>query len=253
MYAYLLGTLGLGIVFTLLLLMRKDLRRVMVYGGAFYLVYGFIIFLFIKLLTFDPARAINPGYWTPPSLLGLNSKTGGYGIEDALFSFFAGGIAACLYVLLFRVRVSTKTNRKLKKGHALSLALLFSSVIYVFTPLNAIYFFIFLGFFGAAAIIWQRKDLFVHALAGGVIFMILYGLLFIIFNLLFPSFLGNYYHLERTSQIAFIGIPLEEYLYALTLGFMWAPIYEYEHRVKDIRRRSLKTRRVSLAVASTKR
>jgi hypothetical protein len=253
MYAYLIGTIGLGIVFLLIYALRKELRRLMVYSGLFYLVYGFIIFLFIKLLATDPARAINPGYWTPPSLFDLNSKTGGYGIEDALFSFFAGGIAACLYDVLFKIRAAKKADHKLKKGHALSLALLVSSVVFVLTPLNAIYFFIFLGFFGAAAIIWQRKDLLLNALAGGVIFMVLYGILFTVFNFLFPHFLADYYHLQMTSHIMVLGIPLEEYLYALSLGLMWAPIYEYEHRVKDRKRRSLKTRRLSLVAASAKR
>lgn len=244
MYAYLIGTVGLGIIFAALCFVRKDLRRVMLYSGLFYLLYGFIIFIFIKLLSTDPAKTITPGYWTPPSLFSINKITGGYGIEDALFSFFAGGIAASLYELTFKLRVSKKTSKKLKKGHALSFALIMGSLMFVLTPLNAIYFFIFLQFFGAVAIIWQRRDLIMHALGGGIFFMILYGMLFLIFNFLFPSFLQHYYHLERTTHIMIIGIPLEEFLYALTLGMMWAPIYEYEYRVKDNKRRKSELRRL---------
>lgn len=257
MYAYLIGTIGLAIVFSFLCYLRKDLRRVMIYSGLLYLLYGFVIFLAIKLLSSDPTKAITPGYWGPPSLFNINGKTGGYGIEDALFSFFAGGIAACLYELTFKLRVTAKTNKKLRKGHALLFALLLSSVVFVSTPLNAIYFFIFLQFFGACAIIWQRRDLFLHALAGGTIFLVLYGLLFMIFKLLFPNFVPDYYHLQRTSHLLVAGIPLEEYLYALSLGMMWAPIYEYEFRLKDQkqnnRRQKSVRRRLLIAAGSARR
>ena len=231
------------------------MRRVMLYGGLFYLLYGFIIFIFIKLLSTNPAKTITPGYWTPPSIFDINRRTGGYGIEDALFSFFAGGIAACLYELMFKLKVSKKTNKKLKRGHALSFALIMGSLIFVFTPVNAIYLFIFLQFFGALAIIHQRRDLVLHAVLGGIFFMLLYGMLFLIFNLLFPTFIHNYYHLQRTTHILFLGVPLEEFLFALTLGMMWAPLYEYEHRVKDRknRRHSLVPRRFSLAAGATRR
>ena len=255
MHAYLIGALGLGIIFTLLCFVRKDLRRVMIYSGLLYLAYGFIMFLAIKLLSSNPVKTVTPGYWGPPSLFSLNNKTGGYGIEDALFSFFAGGIAASLYEVVFKLKVSSKTNNRLKRGHVLAFALIVSSVIYALTPLNAIYFFIFLQLFGALAIVWQRKDLLLHSLAGGIIFMLFYAVVFAIFNFLFPHFIGDYYHLSRTSHILIGRVPLEEYLYAFTLGMMWAPIYEYEFRVKDssYRRRTSGFRRFSLAAVAAKR
>lgn len=235
----------------------------MVYSGTFYLLYGFVIFLAIKLLSYDPTKTVTPGYWEPPTLFDLNRKTGGYGIEDALFSFFAGAIAAGLYVILFKLKVSKKTNKKLKKGHALLLALVLSSVFFVLTPVNAIYFFIFLQFFGAYAIIRQRRDLFLHSLAGGAIFMSLYVVLFTVFIFLFPHFVADYYNLQRTSHILILGIPLEECLYALTLGMMWSPLYEYELRVKDTKlkvkpsnirgRPSLRLRRIFGAAGFAKR
>jgi hypothetical protein len=252
-HAYLIGVLGLGVVYALLFLARKDLARVILYAGGLYLVYGFVMFLVIRLLNSDSTKAINPGYWTPPTLLGINQRTGGYGLEDALFSFFAGGIAVGLYDFLFKLKVSKKPSKKLKKGHALLFALALSSLILVATPLNAIYFFISLQLCGAAAIVWQRKDLLLHSLAGGLVFMLLYGCLFTIFKILFPHFLPDYYHLQGTSRLLITGIPLEEFLYGLTLGMMWAPIYEYEHRVKDSKQRSLGLRKVFPAAGGARR
>jgi hypothetical protein len=236
-YAYLVGAIGLGAIFALLCVLRSDLRRVMAYSGLLYLSYGFLMFLVIKILSSDPAKTITPGYWAPPSLFGINSKTGGYGIEDALFSFFAGAIAAGLFELIFALKVSKRTSKTLRKGHALLMAIVAGALFIYFVPVNAIYFFIFLQIFGAAVIVWMRRDLFWHAIVGGTLFAVLYAMLFAIFNSLFPHFIGSYYHLEKTSHLLILGIPLEEYLYALSLGMMWAPIYEYEFRLKDVKAR----------------
>jgi hypothetical protein len=218
--------------------------NVMLYSGLLYLSYGFVMFLAIKLFSSDTTKSITPGYWTPPSLFGINRKTGGYGIEDALFSFFFGAIAGGLFEIMFRLKVSKKTNKRMRKGHALLAALLAGSIFIALTPVNAIYFFIFVQLFGASLIIYQRRDLILHSFIGGFFLMILYAVLFAIFNFLFPHFIGQYYHLQRTSHLLILGVPLEEYLYALSLGMMWAPIYEYKHRVKDSMQRSSGLRRL---------
>ena len=227
----------------------------MAYSGLLYLFYMTAVFLLSRLLSSDPAKAITPGYWEPPSILNLNIKTGGLGIEDALYMFFVGGIAAALYEVVFSFRVSKKSNKHLKKDYALWVGLLAGVLVFVLTPINAVYLFIFLQLFGAVAIVWQRRDLLRHALLGGAFFMILYAILFLIFKALFPSFLNNYYHLERTSHVWLFGIPLEEFLYSLTLGMMWAPIYEYAHQVKDRsnKQQSSGHRRVFAAVGGARR
>jgi hypothetical protein len=253
MYAYLIGTVGLAIIFGALCFVRRDLRRVMIYSGLFYLFFMTVIFLLLKALSSDPAKAITPGYWSPPSMFDLNKKTGGYGIEDALYMFFVGAIAAGLYNVVFSFKISKKADKKLRKGHALAFALLVSGLLYTLTSINAVDFFISFQFIGGIAIVWQRRDLVLHALGGGVLFMFLYAALFAIFKLLFPAFLNNYYHLNGTSHVWILGIPLEEYLYAFTLGVLWAPIYEYEFKLKDSRSRLLGLRRVSLAAATTRR
>lgn len=252
-YAYLVGVIGLGIVFSLLCLVRKDLRRAMLYSGLFYLLFMSAVFVLLKMLSSDPGKAITPGYWSPPSILDLNRKTGGLGIEDAMYMFFVGAIAAGLYEIIFNFKIAKTSQAKLKKGHAIFVSLLISVVLFVFTPMNTVDFFIIFQLLGAIIIIWQRRDLLPNSLLGGAFFMFLYGLLFVIFKLLFPSFLSSFYNLERTSHVWFLGIPLEEFLYAFSLGMMWAPIYEYEHQVKDRRRRWSGLRRVSLAAGGAKR
>jgi hypothetical protein len=245
LHAYLIGTIGLAIVFSCLCSIRRDLLRLMIYSGLLYLLFMSLVFVLLKILSSDPAKAITPGYWSPPSLLNLNRTTGGYGIEDAFYMFFVGAIAAGLYDIMFNIKITLRSYGRLKKGHVLAGSLLISAALYYLTPINAVDFFIIFQLLGGLGIIWQRRDLVLHAVAGAILFMGLYVFLFAVFKILFPTFLNSYYHLENTSQVWIHGIPLEEYLYSLSLGFMWAPIYEYEHKLseKGSIRRSLGPRR----------
>jgi hypothetical protein len=254
-HAYLVGTIGLAVIFSFLCSVRKDLRRPMIYSGLLYAIFMTFCFVWLKILSQDPAKSVSPGYWSPPSLFDLNKKTGGEGIEDLLFMFFAPAIIAGIYELLFSIKINKKINKSLKRGHAILIGFVASSAIFAFTPINAMYFLIFLQLFGAAAIVWQRRDLLMHSIAGGILFTLLYGVLFAVFNLLYPSFISNFDHLQRTTHILFLGVPLEEYLYALSMGLMWAPIYEYMHQVKDRsnKHQSSRLRRVFLVAALTRR
>jgi hypothetical protein len=120
-YTYLVGTSVIIAVFVFLCCVRRDLRRLMLYGGGVYLAYMTGCFLLLRLLSSDPSKAINPGYWSPPSLFNLNHRTGGLGIEDIFFMFFVGAIAAGLYEIIFRSSITKRSSKKLKKGHALGL------------------------------------------------------------------------------------------------------------------------------------
>jgi len=254
-HAYLVGIVGLAVVFGSLSMLRRDLLRVMVYSGLFYLIFMSAVFVILKLLSSDQSKAINPGYWSPPSILNLNSKSGGYGIEDAFYMFFVGAIAAGIYDILSSSHVSKRRNKKLKKGHAIAIAISVSLAFYVFTPINAVDFFIIFQFIGASLIIRQRIDLIWHSVFGGISFMLLYVGMFEIFKLLFPDFLANFYHLHNTSNIWLFNIPLEEYLYSLTLGLMWAPLYGFEHQATEnsTRRRWSRPGRSYQAAAASRR
>lgn len=235
MFAYLIGTGLLGIVWLILFLRRKDLRHAMIWSAMFYIVMLSIGFLLLYLVNLDPSMRINPGYWTPPTLFDLNNKTGGYSIEDALFMFFMAGIAAAVYEEVTNRRILKKVDRRLKKRHALWIGLLGSVIVCSIFNLNAMYLLIFFNLFGGMAIIYQRPDLLKQAVLSAVLLVAIYWVLFSIYNILFADFIAKYDHLEHTTKLIILGIPLEEYLYAFTFGFIWAPLYEYEHQVRDRR------------------
>jgi len=93
------------------------------------------------------------------------------------------------------------------------------------------YALIVFGFAGAGILWYDRPDLIFHSLWGGIFFLIIYFILFTLFNVFFPNFITTAYHLKNLSGI-FIGtIPIEELLYALSFGLLWSPLYEYEKNV----------------------
>jgi len=235
MYEYLVGTFLLGAVWLVIFLLRKDLRHAMIWSAWFYVILLTVGFILLYIANINPSVRINPGYWTPPTLFNLNNKTGGFAIEDALFMFFIAGIAAAAYETLTGMRVQKKTDKRLKKHHALWFGLIGAAVGCLMLNLNGMYLLIFFNLFGGLAIIYQRPDLAKQAIFSGLIMLFIYWALFSLFNILFPDFINLYYNLERTTKMIIMGIPLEEYLFALTFGFIWAPLYEYEHRVKDRR------------------
>ncbi len=232
-YAYLIGTGILGLLWLVPFLARKDLRPAMLWSSKFYIIILTIGFAVLWALHISPSFRINPGYWTPPTLFDLNNITDGYAIEDAIFMFFMAGIAASLYELIFKRRTSTQPDKKLKKRHALSVGLAAAVIVCLLLRLNEIYLLILFHFFGGLVMLYYRRDLLKQAAISGLLLMAVYGLFFILFDHIFSNFIGTYYHLQYTSQLSLFGIPLEEYLYGLAFGFMWGPLYEYKHQLRE--------------------
>src|SRR4030095_3474636 len=150
MYQYLMGTGLMAIAWALLFVSRKDLRKAMIWSGLFYFAVLTAAFIIARLTTIDATRDITPGYWAPPTLFDLGRKTGGFAVEDALFMFFAGGIAAALYESVFRKKISANTSKKLKKGHALFIALVGAALFQLIFQLNAMYLIIVFNVIGAS-------------------------------------------------------------------------------------------------------
>ena len=130
--------------------------------------------------------------------------------------------------------VSNFKKRPQSHFRAVKFAALAAFLLAAFTRLNYMYSLIAFGF-GGAAVIWEeRKDLIFHSMLGGIILTLVYFVCFEFFNFLFPHFIPQFYTLKNVSGILVLGIPLEEYLYVLGFGLMWAPFYEYEHGEKDV-------------------
>ncbi len=230
MYQYLVGMAIAGFVWALFFVVRRDLRRTMLWGGLLYVALLSVGFVAYRLLFHDVTRSITPGYWSPPTLLELQSKTHGYGIEDALFMFFLAGSATCLYEICCHKKLES-VDLKNPRIKAMLLVVLVSAigslVLYKLFYMNDIYLLIDSSLFAALAIWWMRRDLIVQSVVGGIFFVILYIAEFSVFTHIFSHFIANYYHLRATSGVLLLGIPLEEYLYGLAFGLFWTPLYRF--------------------------
>ena len=100
-------------------------------------------------------------------------------------------------------------------------------LLYLFTNLNPIYSAIISLFAGGIATVLCRPDLKNKILIGGLLFLIIYFIFFLFFNLLFPGWVEQIWNLSEISGILFLGIPIEEILFAFGVGMLWGGIYEH--------------------------
>ena len=235
MYEYLIGAIVFGIPFLLFLVLRKDLRKPMMWTAIVYIgLSGTLVSFWYFLRQFVYlGEPIVPSYWYPPTFFNLGRITGFGGIEDILWLIFISGIATCGYEIVYHKKI------KVKRAYHLHLAAIIISffsffIFQYFFPINLIYGLSFSYIIGALVLWIDRRDLAKHSIAGAAVFVGVYLIAFIIVIVVFPNFINNFYNLKKLSGIIFIGMPLEELLYAASFGLMWAPMYEYAHEEKCV-------------------
>ena len=227
-YAYLIGDIYLAIIWLILYLKNKNLKKEMLFGSILYPSIIFPLGLITMFLSFILPKITwryVPDYFNPDTLFNLSRITKFGAIEDILFMFFAGGIIAIIYEIILKKNV-IKVN---KRHHILSIVGFFTSyliIAFIFT-FNPIYNLIISGFIGFIIIVLQRQDLIKHSLYGAIIFTTFYFISVIIFNIFFPDVINTFWTIKNLSGIIIFKTPIEELLYAFSFGLMWAPMYEY--------------------------
>lgn len=174
-----------------------------------------------------------PSYWLPYTLFDLARKTR-FDLESILFSFAVGGIASILYEAVWgNHRKRVLVHEQHKKRHQIHKLVLLSPIVsffllYLFTSLNPIYSSILAMMVGAFATWYCRPDLVRAMLTGSILFLVLYFVVFLIgFVWLFPGYVEAVWNLPAISGILLAGVPIEELLFAVSLGAMWSSIYEH--------------------------
>jgi len=217
---WLVGSLGLLVLWLLIFFLKPKARKEMLWVSVFTMLLGLTEPLFV------------PQYWNPPSLFDLAQNTG-FDLESFIFSFAIGGISAILYELLVKVKhEKIRRHEKHKKMHRYHLLALFSPLLVflplqLFTSLNPIYSASIAMFAGGIAAILCRPDLSRKIVVGGFSFLSLYFVFFIVFGLAYPRFVQDVWNLTAISGILIWGVPLEELLFAFTVGMLWSSIYEH--------------------------
>ena len=182
-----------------------------------------------------------PEYWSPPSLFNL-AKQFGFDLESPIFAFAAGGIVFVLYQLIFHKRhqqmpkISRHASRH--RFHYVVVLLVPVSIVGLLfgTNLNPIYDFINAGIVGGLAAWYCRPDLGKKMLISAGLFLVLYYIYFLTLVAAFPGYVEDVWNIKALSGILITGIPLEELLFAIALGFYWSSVYEHLtwRKVKNI-------------------
>ncbi len=118
------------------------------------------------------------------------------------------------------------------RKHRFHLLTLFSPLIVfiplqIFVDINPIYSASIAMFVGGMAAILCRPDLKKKIWLGGFLFLILYFLFFLGFNLIYPGLIETIWNLSALSGVMIVGIPLEELMFAFTFGVLWSSYYEH--------------------------
>ena len=217
---WLVFSLILLLIWLVMFLVRKKLRKEMFYTSLFTMPFGLTEPFFV------------PAYWSPPSLFNLAVRTG-FEIESLIFSFAIGGIGSVIYEFIFKVKHKKMSKKEMHgKEHkyhfwALFLPIIVFFLLILFTNLNPIYFVSISMFVGGISVALCRPDLKKKVFIGGFLFLVLYFIFFLLFNLFYPNAVYNYWNLQAISGILLLGVPLEELIFAFTFGLMWSSVYEH--------------------------
>ena len=230
-YVWFIWSLLILAIWFVVLILNKPLRKEMLWASFGTAPLGLAEPLFV------------PDYWNPPSLFDLARRTG-FDIESIIFSFAVGGLAAILYETIFKVKHArmAEEDRRHKRHRLHLLALTSPFVIFVIqatlTNWNHIYCAIVAMFLGGIAALLCRPDLKKKIWVGGSLFLGLYFIIFLGLVTVFPAYVRNVWNLSHISGILILGIPLEELMFAFTLGMLWSSFYEHIYWYKLARGQS---------------
>lgn len=100
-------------------------------------------------------------------------------------------------------------------------------VLLVLTRLNPIYAAALALLGGFVATLYCRPDLWRKMLLSGALFLVLYFVVFVLFNLAFPGYVAVVWNLDALSGVFVSGVPAEELMFAFTFGLYWSSVYEH--------------------------
>ncbi len=215
---YLAGALLTMLVWYILFMHRRDVRKEM---------------LFMSVLAAVSFAAKEMFFWSkvwmkPPTITGTL-----VGPEDLLLGFGMGGIAAVAYEVLFEQRHRRRRERHCEKHHGQQLILLIALAIVIGCGL-----FFGLGFGPGAAwavavlvpVLWiwvLRQDLVIPSITTGALLLFFAAFVFAIMNWLDPGFVMEWWGLEGASGMAVLQGLLADAGWTFTAGMFLGCVYEF--------------------------
>lgn len=162
-------------------------------------------------------------YWNPPYIFNNILH-----IEDFIYGFLFGGIASEIFEIILRMK-SVKKDQKPRKNLIIIFGLMAISCFILFVNIlnwNSIVAHIvpplFVGIF-----CWvYRRDFIIPTILSGIFLLIITFIWQSIILLIYPNVIINIWLLENLSGIFVNNIPIEELIFAFSLGFGASCFYE---------------------------
>ncbi len=147
------------------------------------------------------------------------------------FGFALAGISGVIYEELFGKHFLRRRDRKVHWSWFITsfigLVILITWFFYSRVGINSIYATSIAFVCIAICIIFIRRDLIWDSLLSGILVACVMLLSYLIFLTIFPEAIKRWWFLNNISGILFLGIPIEELLWAFSWGLVGGPIYEF--------------------------
>lgn len=175
-----------------------------------------------------------PEYWRPLSIIKLPFK---FDIESIIFSFGTGGITVAVYSWAF-----PSIARPIIRNKYLLLSLFLGPVVFIIflfaVRINHIYSAIIAMTVGGLFSYFLRPELRRRMLVSATFTTVIYFGYFLLLVLIFPGYIEKVWNLKNISGVLITGVPLEELIFAASLGFIWPSIYEYARWLMSVKKNS---------------
>lgn len=163
------------------------------------------------------------------------------GLEDFIFSFSFGGIAAVIYEEIFkkkiRIRKATKKQDQRKNLNLVLIGLIVGGLFFTISFfLNSFYGTIIAFVIGLLIIYIQRKDLIIDSLATGILVLILSFIIYWIVGFFPIEWVNEALYFEMLPKITILNISLEDIIWFFLAGAFIGPLYEYWQEGRIVRK-----------------
>lgn len=215
LYSYLVADLAMLLIWVVLFLWRKDVRKTMWWLSV---IFGFVGLVVEYIFIAD--------WWRP-----LTITHTPVGIEDFLFGFWIAGISAVIYEEVFKKKVYLRKPRpepQLIRSTALwagGVAALFYGTFYLLHVSS--YYASLFCLVPAILFIWiKRHDLIPDSVVSGLLMSGVGFLWFASAELFSPGWVRHYWMLSNLSGLFIWRAPLEDITWIFLAGAFIGPLYE---------------------------
>lgn len=216
-YTYLTIALMFFLVWIILFLFRKNVRKEMLFMSLLFGIAGLFV---------EPVYVLD--WWKPLTI--TNTIVG---IEDFLFGFAFGGTAAVIYEEIFKKKLRLrKGGKKIRRQEDFHFLLVAALVVGLFFGghlfgLNTFQSTLLAFITGLAVIYIQRKDLIIDSLATGIISLVTAIIIYALANLIFPGWIDQFLYFVNIPRFILISVPLEDAIWYFITGAFIGPLYEF--------------------------